>query len=417
MPIKKTHWASIITLLIFSISILFLISIVAILGVSSLADLVNGSGDPVVEMIGSVAFGFVIILLIVCGWFVVQKAIGWEQADLDFMFPFADWHVIPVIGLAFSGLLVGGLAAYTEIAWLSWLVMPAATIIVIIPPIWLFLGYGSRGLNAGPRWRVFAVFGIGMTLGPAIMVVLEMIILIGIIIAGIALLAILQPATLQNVMQLVDIIQTETNETVLLNLLAPYISNPLIIATGIGYIAIIVPFIEELLKPLAVWLFATKIKSPSQGFVMGLLSGAAFALVESLNASADGTMSWPVIVSVRAGTSILHMTASGLVGWGIISAFKEKRYGRFFAAYLSAVLIHGIWNASAAGAGISAIGESIGKPEWLLNFVPALISGLLVLGVGMLVVLFASNRKLRTISKPATPEENDTKEEEVQLPA
>ena len=256
-----------------------------------------------------------------------------------------------------------------------------------------------------------------MTIGPVIMVVLEMVTLIGIIIAGIALLAILEPAALQDMMRLADIVQTETNEAVLLNLFAPYISNPLVIATGIGYIAIIVPLIEELLKPLAVWLFATKIESPSQGFVLGLLSGAAFALVESLNASADGSMSWPVIVSVRAGTSILHMTASGLVGWGIVSAFKEKRYGRFFAAYLSAVLIHGIWNASAAGAGISAIGESIGKPEWLLNFVPALISGLLVLGVGMLAVLFASNRKLRNISKPITPKENDIKEEEVQYPA
>lgn len=150
---------------------------------------------------------------------------------------------------------------------------------------------------------------------------------------------------------------------------------------------------------------------------MGLLSGASFAIVESLNASADATISWPIIVSVRAGTSILHMTASGLVGWGIVSAFQEKRYGRFFAAYLSAVLIHGIWNASAAGVGISSIGESIGKPEWLLNFVPALISGLLVLGVGMLAVLLASNRKLRNISKPIVPKDNDIKEEEVQYPA
>lgn len=417
MQTKKTHWASIFTLLIFCVSILFLILIVAILGTSSLIDLFNGNGDPVVEMIGAAAFGFVIVLLMVCGWFVLQKTMGREQADHPFLLPFANWHLIPVIGLIFTGLITGGLAAYSEIPWLGWLVMPAATILVIIPPIWLIFGYGSRELEAGPRWRVFAVFGIGMTIGPVIMVVLEMVTLIGIIIAGIALLAILEPAALQDMMRLADIVQTETNEAVLLNLFAPYISNPLVIATGIGYIAIIVPLIEELLKPLAVWLFATKIESPSQGFVLGLLSGAAFALVESLNASADGSMSWPVIVSVRAGTSILHMTASGLVGWGIVSAFKEKRYGRFFAAYLSAVLIHGIWNASAAGAGISAIGESIGKPEWLLNFVPALISGLLVLGVGMLAVLFASNRKLRNISKPITPKENDIKEEEVQYPA
>lgn len=43
---------------------------------------------------------------------------------------------------------------------------------------------------------------------------------------------------------------------------------------------------------------------------------------------------------------------SGLVGWGIIAAIQEKRARRFFAAYIGAVLIHGIWNASAAESGL-----------------------------------------------------------------
>ncbi len=416
MQTKKTHWASIFILFVFGISILFLFLIVTLLGIGSLVDLFKESGDPVVEMIGAAAFGFEIVLLLICGWFVLQKAMNRDIADRPFIPPFADWQLIPVIGLAFIGVTIGGLAAYSEIKWLGWLIMPLATILVIVPPIWLLFGYGSRGLEAGPRWRVFAVLGLGMTVGPVIMVVLEMVILIGVIIAGTVLLAILEPTTFQDLIQLSQIIQTETNEDVLLNLLAPYISNPYAIAIGIGYIALIVPLIEELLKPLAVWLFASKIESPSQGFVLGLLSGAAFALIESLNASADGTTSWPIIVSVRAGTSILHITASGLMGWGIVSAIKEKRYGRFFAAYFSAVMIHGIWNASAVGTGLSALGESIGRPEWLLNFAPALVCGLLVMGVGMFAVLLASNRKLRNVSKPQITEEN-IKEEEVQLSA
>ena len=234
MQTKKTHWASLLTLLIFAISIMFFLLIVTILGISSLFDLINNNGEPIVEMIGAAAFGFVIVLLLVCGWFVLQKTMGREKADHPFILPFASWHLIPVIGLIFTGLLTGGLAAYSEIPWLGWLVMPTATILVIIPPIWLIFGYGSRELEAGPRWRVFAVFGFGMTIGPVIMVILEMISLFGIIIAGIALLAILEPATLQDVMKLADIVQTETNEAVLLNLFAPYISNPLVIATGIG---------------------------------------------------------------------------------------------------------------------------------------------------------------------------------------
>jgi xanthine/uracil permease len=134
---------------------------------------------------------------------------------------------------------------------------------------------------------------------------------------------------------------------------------------------------------------------------MGLLSGASFALVESLNASGAGTESWPVIVTIRAGTSMLHIMASGLVGWGIVSAFRERRILRLFAAYFSAVLIHGVWNACAIGAGFSMIGEVIGKSEWLVNILPATAGGMFVLAVGMFLLLPAANKKMRASSAPA----------------
>ncbi len=409
MKPNKTHLSSTLTVLAFGISILFLLLIVLFLGISSLIDLFSQNGDPAAEMIGAVSFGFEIILLLLCGWFVLQKAMGREQADQPFIFPFASWQTLAVIGLVVFGVTIGGVIAFTEIPWMGWLILPVLTLFVIVPPIWLLFGFGSRGLEAGPRWRFFAIFGLSMTLAPLVMVVLEIILLLLLIVLGMAVFALTEPSMFQEFMRIADIVQVETNEQIILGLLAPYISNPIVIAAGIGYIAILVPLIEELLKPLAVWLFALKIESPAQGFVLGMASGAGFALIESLNASADGTSSWPVIVSVRAGTSILHMTASGLVGWGIVSAFKEKRIGRLFAAYFAAVLIHGLWNAAAAGTGLSAIGESIGKPQWLFNYVPALVCGLLVMGIGMLAVLLASNRKLKT-DAAHRPEDLDYKQ-------
>ena len=81
---------------------------------------------------------------------------------------------------------------------------------------------------------------------------------------------------------------------------------------------------------------------------------------------------------------------------------------RFFGAYFSAVAIHGIWNACVVGAGLSTLGESIGKPEWLFNIVPAVLCGMTVLGIGMFVVLVASNRKLSSLpSSPAFPPEGE----------
>ncbi len=398
MQTKKTHWPSLLILIVLGIGAAFVLLISFGLGVNSIIGLFTDGIDPAGGMISSFAFGFEFIILILSFWFVLQKTMGRDQADQPFKFPFAGWQIIAGINIVIFAAVIGGITAYTEIAWLNWIILPALTILVIVPPIWMLFGIGTNGIDLGPRWRFFSVLGLGMTVGPILMIILEIILLVVIIMAGFIYLAVQKPDLFQEIINLTQQLQNETNPDFILNSVAPYVANSAVIATLLGYIAFLVPMIEELLKPLAVWIFAKKIESPAQGFAMGMLSGGAFALLESLNASGDGSVSWPVIVSIRAGTSLLHMTASGLVGWGIVSAFQEKKAGRFFAAYFSAVAIHGIWNACAVGAGISTIGELIGKPEWLFNIIPAAISGMAVLGIGMFVVLIASNRKLRSVS-------------------
>lgn len=407
MQTNKTHWASLLTLIILGISILLLFLASFALGIGSVISLFSGEGTPAAEMISAFAFGFEIILLLVCTWFVLQKVMRRGQADEQLKFPFAWWQLFAVAGLVTICIFIGGAVAVTEVALLGWLVLPVLTVLVIAAPIWLLFGIGSDGIEMGPRWRFFAVFGLGMTIAPAVMVLLEMLILVVMVIGGALYLAISQPGLVEELAGIAQMLQNQQNPEDLLEWFAPYIT-PVVIAAGIGYIAVIVPLIEELLKPLAVWLFARKIESPAQGFVLGLLSGAAFALFESLNASADGSISWAAIVSVRAGTAILHITLSGLVGWGIVSAFKEKRIGRLAAAYFTAVLIHGLWNAAAAGTGIAVIGEYIGKPEWLFMYVPALVCGLLVLGIGMFAILIKYNRTLKTPPAPVITSEEES---------
>ena len=411
MQNNKTHWASLLTLIVLGFGLLFLTAASVGLGINSLINLFSGEGMPTAEMISAVAFFFHVILLFICGWFVLQKTRGIEQADSPVKLPFAWWQAIVAVGIPVIGALIGGGITLFEIEWLSWIFLPLLTVLVIVPPIWLFFGSGSNGLEAGPRWRFFAVFGLSMTIGPAIMIVLELVVLIfGLIFASVYL-AVAQPVIFDEITNISQLVMDGMGQEELLSMVTPYIANPAVLAAGIGYIAVIVPLIEELFKPLAVWLFAKKIESPAQGFVLGMLSGAAFGVFESLNASADGTIGWAVIVAARAGTSLLHIATSGLVGWGIVSAFKEKKFGRLAGAFLAAVLIHGVWNAAAAGAGITAIGETIGKPEWLYNYAPAMLCGLLVLGIGIFAVLLASNRKLRSQHLPITPPE----EEKVEL--
>jgi hypothetical protein len=106
-----------------------------------------------------------------------------------------------------------------------------------------------------------------------------------------------------------------------------------------------------------------------------------------------------VIVVVRAGTSLLHMTTSGMMGYTIVQLFQEKKVGRFIVTYLTATALHGIWNACAAGAALATIGEMIGKPEWLLNL-PAALCGIVILATGMFFVLLSANRKVRASLAP-----------------
>ena len=402
MQTNKTHWPSLSILIVVGLSLAFVLLIALGLGINSVVTLFTEGGDSAGQMISAFAFGFETIILLACSWFILQKTLGREQADTLFKFPFADWLVIPIIGMFIGSVALGAVVAYTEIAWLAWIMLPVLTVLVIVQPIWLLFGLGTKGIELGPRWRIFGMLGISMTIGPLIMIVLETVLLLGIIVVGVVVIAVQQPALFQELLNLGRILKQETNEEMILKLLAPYISNPLVIATAIGYIALAVPLIEELFKPLVVWIFIRKIESPAQGFAMGLLSGAAFALIEGLNASSDGTVNWPVIVSIRAGTSLLHIMASGLVGWGIVSAFHEKRIMRFFAAYFTAVAVHGLWNACAVGAGLSFIGEFVGRPEWFFNIIPAMLCGMLVFGIGMFPVLIASNRKLRNSTSPSS---------------
>lgn len=406
MQTKKLHWGSLITLIVLIGSAFFLLLLVAVLLVASLIGLFSQEGDPASQMISAWAFGFAAIVLFICSWFVLQKIRGLEQADLPvkLSLPVWAWIVTPLIVL--TGIALGVGVSFAGLPWLSWLFLPLLSVLVIVLPILFFFGIAGQSIDAGSRWRFFATLGLGMTVGPFIMIVLEVIVIAVIFVGGAVYLSMTQPAILQEVTSLVDLFNEGIiNEEAMLTGLAPYISNPALLTILLGYVALIVPLIEELFKPLAVWIFARRVDSPAQGFVLGALSGLAFALIESLNASADSSVSWGVIVGARAGTSLLHLTTSALVGWGIVSLFKEKRFGRFFGAYFSAVLVHGIWNAAAAGAGIASIGELIGKPEWLFNLAPALIGGLIVLAIGMFVVLLRSNRRLRTESKPIHPEE------------
>jgi hypothetical protein len=258
---------------------------------------------------------------------------------------------------------------------------------------WVAIG----GLPAGSWRRLWAAFGIGMTGSIIGAMVLELLIMgIAVLAAGFVAasnpkwLGILQQARIQAA-------HASDIQTLLTNL-APYLANPLVLILALLFAAVLSPIIEETLKPAAVWLLGRRLHSPAEGFALGALCGAGFALLEGTLA-ASGNFQMPGVgIAARAASSLMHITASGLVGWGIASARLENRYWRLAGAFLLSISIHGLWNGSVILIVFGALRltlASAGSDLPSILLMAAGIGSIFLTLVAILFLLPTINRRLR----------------------
>lgn len=263
-----------------------------------------------------------------------------------------DWTVRQPYRLATSLLLlwpvlVGlGFLASREPA-IAWLFLPVLQVLVIGIPVWWFIETGRRGLPSGGAQKAWGIFDFGLTINPLLILALELIVLIVLGVLAILWVASTQPAFFSELQRLVGQMQTPgANPDEILQMLEPYAQQPGVIVSGFLLVSLVMPALEELFKPLIIWFLAPgRRMTPAEGFVAGLLSGGGFALIESLNLAGNiNDLSWAAVVTGRVGTGLLHITTTGLVGWAIVSAFRERRPARLIWTYLIAVALHGLWN-------------------------------------------------------------------------
>jgi RsiW-degrading membrane proteinase PrsW (M82 family) len=151
--------------------------------------------------------------------------------------------------------------------------------------------------------------------------------------------------------------------------LKPNIIQPGVIFLGFAIFSGVIPLIEEILKPIAIWFFANRKISPQEGFVGGLLCGAGFALMENLLyfqmvVTPD---EWLFVALGRIGTTALHMLVSGLVGWGLAITWRDGKWIPLMVMTLGAVSLHGFWNAMAMFAGIvPVLMPNITESSWAM---------------------------------------------------
>jgi RsiW-degrading membrane proteinase PrsW (M82 family) len=305
------------------------------------------------------------------------------------------WQMAVIIFLWLGMIILGSILNNLQnFGWL--MALPFFLLGIGIPVaglVWIAIG----GIPAGSWQRLWAAFSIGM-IGSTLGALLIEYSFVGIGAVAVGIVASSNPEWLSVFQQIKNQVTKGADIQSLLTNLAPYLINPLVLVLGLAFAAVLAPIIEETLKPAAVWLLGKRLHSPAEGFALGALCGAGFALLEGTLAAGGSSQMLGVGIAARATSSLMHITASGLMGWGIASARLEKRYGRLAGMYLLAVSIHGLWNGSVVlavfgGLRLSLPGAGTDLPGILLVLAGIGILGSMLLTIAIMLPII--NRQLR----------------------
>ena len=244
--------------------------------------------------------------------------------------------------------------------YISFVFLPLLQLgIVILPLIWLLVT-GRRNLSVPSSQRDWGLATFSLTVTVPLIILMEAIIVLVLVIAGVMYLQTWNPGLMQEFSVTVDRLMNSggDNEAVL-RIIRPYLTQPTVMYSIFAVMAGLIPLLEELLKPLALWFFAGRPLTPKEGLLGGMICGAAFALFESLGSLVSiEAVSWASVAIGRIGTGVLHVTASGLVGWGMAKAWSEGRIGVLAGAYLAAFGLHSLWNLSALMTGFRELAQA-----------------------------------------------------------
>jgi hypothetical protein len=304
------------------------------------------------------------------------------------------WTVLSILAVwivaAVAAQLVGWIAS-------SWILLPPLAVLGIGLPIYLIVRAGTGGLSLGSRQRAWSVFGLGLTAGPVLASVMELAAYLVALLAGSIALA-LNPEWMVTFTNIAAQLENAVTLDQILTVAAPYLLNPVAIILMLLAVSVFIPLVEELVKPVGIWLLRKRPPTPQEGFALGVISGAGFALFESLIALASSDGNWGVAFLARVGGGLIHTLNTGLMGWAIASFWRERRFGRLARIYGLVVFLHGLWNAMTV---LSVVGglRVLTSPSQVdllgSGMMLASIAALGLLAVGGLIALVVFNLRMR----------------------
>jgi len=316
---------------------------------------VTCSGLGVVQLVSSASFEdltpiflFAIglfwcgLLLLPTVWLAVQRLRGRAEQPGPLTKRWSSWLPSLLMLLVYPLVLLLGsqLARNSQLSWwiLPVLQIPAAT----LPVVWL-TSLALRRLSTGTHLKRWGIFGLGLSLGPGLIMVFELGAIFLILIAFVVYFGSDQTRAVEMMILAQRLQYAEANPTIIASILEPYLLQPVVLLGVLGFIAVLVPLIEETLKPIGVWLLAGQTPNPAQGFAAGVLSGAGYALFENLFITAPGEQ-WALISIGRIGTTTMHILTAGLTGYALAGAWSRGRYLRLGLFFGLSILIHALWN-------------------------------------------------------------------------
>jgi RsiW-degrading membrane proteinase PrsW (M82 family) len=399
----QVKWPTIIQVIFTGIAVLIAGGIAVLTLIAGTVELFSPSNDPYAAstmlsvFIGSLMLGVMLLAPLYFGVMrlsgrVVKLGNWWERLRRWFH-PKRFLAALPAI------LFLGYLSIETELT--RNLLLPFFNVLSLSIPVLVLVWLAVRGLPKGSPQLGWGAFSLGLAIGPSIVLILELIAFV-LVIIGLVVSAAANPE-LMDVFASFDAFSFEVSDPYVLDrLVGDLFTSPQVLTAFLVFLSGFVPLIEELFKPISVWVLLGRKLRAVDGWVIGAFSGAGFALFENLG-NASVTQDWAFSVLSRAGATIPHIFTAALMGYTMALAHTQKKYGRVFLTFLGVVAIHGAWNASF----VLNIAASLAPSNGLLDqgWAPVFLALVGVLALGMLIALMRINRKLRRETVEAVPED------------
>jgi len=285
------------------------------------------------------------------------------------------------------------------------LLLAPLTAAAVFIPVWWLIEFSRRGLPRSTKLREWGTLTIGLTITPIIIISIELL-LTAISAAAVMIRLGVHPDLISQFRSFLENInQYQGGIGELEQILYEIMKQPIISTAVFLIVGLIAPLIEEIFKPMSIWFLLNRPLEEFEGFSLGLISGGAFAILESAEIVIQTSgQDWLFAIAIRAATGVLHIGLSGLVGYGLAHSWHQKQFGKGILYVLAATILHGTWNSLALLSGFSSsVFNEQGMEASGTSSVISLIFLILVFVSVIAITLKINSRLRQDLARPSEP--------------